>query len=148
MPVLKENKQARFEHTILETFEAGIVLTGAEVKSAKAGHIQLKGAYATLRGNEVWLLNCHIAPYRYATTVLADDPTRNRRLLLTKREITTLIGKLQSHGLTLIPLSFYTKAGLVKVSLGLGRGKRKMDKRATIKKREIDRRIRKALKAH
>ncbi len=147
MPILKENKEAWFDYEILEEYEAGIALTGPEVKSAKHGDLSLRGSYVTLRNNEAWLVNCHIAPYRLATTGIEQNPARDRRLLLRKREINTLIGTLKSAGLTLIPLSVYAKSGLIKVRLGLGRGKRKYDKRAAIKKREAERKIRKALKA-
>ncbi len=145
MPTLKANKQARFNYDILETLEAGIVLSGAEVKSAKRGNVSLHGSYVSVRGTTAWLINCHIAPYQYAQQV-EYNPTHDRQLLLQKHEISSLIGKLKSAGLTLIPLSVYSKRGLVKVQLGLGRGKRKFDKRASIKKRETDRSIRKALR--
>lgn len=146
MPTLKSNGQARFDYDILETLEAGIVLSGAEVKSAKHGNLSLRGSYVTLRGGTAWLINCHIAPYQYARQT-EYNPTRDRQLLLQKKEISALIGKLKSAGLTLVPLSVYSKRGLVKVQLGLGRGKRKFDKRAAIKKRETDRKIGKALRA-
>lgn len=145
MPALKSNKQARFDYDIQETLEAGIVLSGAEVKSAKRGNVSLRGSYVSVRGTTAWLVNCHIAPYQYARQS-EYDPTHERRLLLQKHEISALIGKLKGAGLTLIPLSVYSKRGLVKVQLGLGRGKRKFDKRRSIKKREIDRRINKALR--
>lgn len=147
MPTLKDNKQSRFDYEILEEYEAGIVLTGPEVKSAKRGQISLQGSYVSLRNEQLWLVHCHISPYQLATTIGTYEPERERRLLLRKEEIRSLIGKLQSRGLTLIPLSFYTKAGLIKVRLGLGRGRKKFDKRAQIKKRETDRKIQKALRA-
>lgn len=147
MPTLASNKEAFFNYQILEEFEAGIVLTGQEVKSAKRGDLSLRASYVSIRNNEAWLINCHISPYRMATLKEAYVPTRDRRLLLKRAEITTLIGKLKNAGLTLVPLSLYTTTGLVKVRLGLGRGKKKFDKRASIKKRESDRKIRKALRA-
>ncbi len=147
MPVVQKNKEARFNYEILEEFEAGIVLTGPEVKSAKRGQISLQGSYVSLRGEQLWLVHCHISPYQHAAASGTYEPERERRLLLRKEEIRSLIGKLHSRGLTLIPLSFYTKRGLIKVLLGLGRGRKKFDKRAQIKKRETDRKIQKALRA-
>lgn len=147
MPSLKENKQGRFDYEILEEFEAGIALTGPEVKSVKRGDVSLQGSFVSLRGEELWLVHCHISPYRLATTVGNVNPERERRLLLHRHEIRSLIGKLKSQGLTILPLSLYTKRGLIKVRLGLGRGRKKFDKRSQIKKRETERKIQKALRA-
>lgn len=146
MPTLATNKDARFRYRILEEIEAGIVLAGPEVKSAKRGNMNLQGSYATIRGNALWLINCHIGPYAPAAAMNPSDPRRDRKLLVKKQEISSLIGKLKSEGLTLLPLSFYTKSGLIKVALGLGRGKKQHDRRASIKKRESDRRIQQVLR--
>ncbi|MFH1171421.1 MAG: SsrA-binding protein SmpB [bacterium] len=146
MPTLAQNKDARFSYHILEEFEAGIVLAGPEVKSAKRGDINLQGSYATIRGNGLWLINCHIGPYQPAAGQNPADPRHDRKLLVSTKEVSSFIGKLKSEGLTLLPLSFYTKHGLIKVALGLGRGKKKFDKRAAIKKRETDRKIRQSLR--
>lgn len=146
MPTLANNKDARFSYHILEEFEAGIVLLGPEVKAAKRGDINMQGSYATLRENGLWLINCHIGPYKPAAALNPADPRHERKLLLKKAELGSLVGKLKSEGLTLLPLSFYTRSGLVKVALGLGRGKKKYDKRLAIKKRESDRKIRQTLR--
>lgn len=146
MPTLAQNKDARFSYHILEQIEAGIVLSGPEVKAAKRGDVNMQGSYATIRGNGLWLVSCHIGPYKPAADNNPSDPRQDRKLLVKKRELDSLIGKLKSEGLTLLPLSFYTKSGLVKVALGLGRGKKKFDKRAAIKKRDSDRRIRQSLR--
>lgn len=145
MPTLAKNPDVLHRYRILETFEAGIALTGAEVKSAKAGSAALKGSYALMRNGECWLVNARIAPYQYAASV-GHEPERDRKLLLKKAELQSLIGKAQSAGLTLVPLSLYTQRGLIKVELGLGRGKTKMDKRDDIRKRDARRRIQKAMR--
>jgi SsrA-binding protein len=145
MPHLAENKQARHDYEILETFEAGIVLTGPEVKAAKLGQVNLRGSYVTIRDNAAWLLNCHISAYKPAN-LQNYLPTRTRKLLLTKTEIDTLIGKSKAAGQTLIPLSVYSKRGLVKVDIALGRGKKQRDKRDDIKKREAKRDMDRALR--
>ncbi|MBI4093316.1 MAG: SsrA-binding protein SmpB [Candidatus Kerfeldbacteria bacterium] len=145
MPHLAENRQARHDYEILETLEAGIILTGPEVKSAKAGQINLRASYVTIRNNAAWLINCHIAAYKPAN-LQNYNPTRTRKLLLNKHEIDTLIGKSKAQGQTLIPLSVYTKRGLVKVEIALARGKKAHDKRATIKKREAKRSIERAMR--
>ncbi len=140
MKVIATNKKARFDYEILETYEAGIVLTGPEVKSVKAGQISLKESFATVRGEEVFLTNAHISPYKQAAQV-EQEPTRSRKLLLKKSEIKSLIGKSQTQGLTLIPIQVYLKRGFVKVEIGLGRGKKKHDKRQTIKQKDVKRDI-------
>lgn len=146
MPTLAVNPRAKFDYDILKTYEAGIVLTGQEVKSARGGNISFKGAYATLRGREVWLLNAHISAYKKAGKLKDYDPTRSRKLLLHIREINELIGKIQSQGLTLIPISLYTRGRRLKVELGLARGRKKYEKREVIKKRAVAREIRGALR--
>lgn len=146
MKTLAINKRAKFDYEILETFEAGIELFGAEVKSIKASHISLKGSHAAIVKNEPVLLNMHVRAYKQAGKLADYDPERTRRLLLHKREIDYLRGKFQEQGLTIVPIRVYTKRGLVKVELGLGRGKKRYDKREVIKKREADRKIRRSLK--
>jgi SsrA-binding protein len=146
MPTLVTNKRARFDYDILATLEAGLVLQGQEVKSVKAGSVSLKGAFVTMRNNEAWLTNAHISKYPQAGPLPDYDPTRNRKILLNRRELKSLIGKRKEAGLTLLPLSLYTKRNRIKVSIGIGRGKKKYEKRETIKKRDIDREIRQRMK--
>jgi len=146
MKVLAQNRQAKFDYEILETIEAGIALKGFEVKAAKAGKINLTGSYARIKGTEVWLINSTVQPYQPKNTPKDYDPERTRRLLITKKEIKHLTGKTHEAGLTLVPMRAYIKGRLVKLELGLGRHKKKSDKREVIKKRETDRDIRRALK--
>ena len=143
--VIATNKKARFDYEILEKFEAGIVLTGPEVKSIKLGHISIKEAYATIQNEEVFLTNAHISPYKQAANV-EQEPTRSRKLLLKKSEISSLIGKSKTQGLTLIPTKVYLKRGFVKVEIGLGRGKKKHDKREQIKKKDTQREIQREMR--
>ncbi|MFA6587438.1 MAG: SsrA-binding protein SmpB [Patescibacteria group bacterium] len=148
MPQLTNNRKANFNYDILEKFEAGIVLTGPEVKSAKMGSINLQGAYVSIRENSLWLLHTYIAPYKPARLVQKSYiPERERRLLLTRNEISSLLGKMKSTGVTLIPLNLYTHQGLVKVTLGLARGKKSHDKRASIKKRDVERDMARAMRS-
>jgi SsrA-binding protein len=147
MPTLAYNKRANFDYTISETYEAGIVLFGHEVKSIKTGHISLKGAFVVTKKTgknlpELIIINAHIPLYSKATKVINYDPERPRKLLLHKKEIAKLLGKKQVEGLTLVPIKIYTKHSLIKLEFGIGRGKKKIDKRQTIKKRETDREIR------
>ena len=148
MPLLATNKKAYYNYEILETFEAGIVLAGPEVKAVKLGQINLIDGYATIdKNNEVWLNNIYIAPYQPASGIQKDyNPLRSRKLLLKKKEISSLIGKVNIKGYALIPLKIYTKNNLIKVEIGLCRGKKKWDKKEEIKKREIKKRIREVLK--
>ena len=141
MPTLARNRRARFDYEILETFEAGLKLTGNEVKSVRGGHISLAGAFVTFRGNIPILTNAHISPYPFAPLRADYDPTAPRELLLKKSEIAYLRGKLAEKGLTALPLSVYTKHRYLKLEIGVGRGKKTFDKRASLKKREIDREI-------
>lgn len=136
------NKRATFDYDVMEKFEAGIALTGAETKSAKEGHLQLKGAYVSVDADKVILKNSYISPYKPANLSDAYDPNRERKLLLRKREINRLIGKMHEAGLTLIPTRVYLHGRLVKVEIALARGKKKYEKKAAIKKRELDREIR------
>lgn len=146
MAELASNKRARFDYEILDTYEAGIELRGHEVKSAKSGRMNLIGAFALIRGNEAWLLNASIPPYQPKNAPPGYDPERSRRLLLKRAEIRELTGKTAEKGLTLVPLRAYTKRALVKLELGLGRHKKKADKRETIKKRVAAREIARAIK--
>ena len=138
---LSENRRARFDYEIQDHYEAGIELTGQEVKSVKTGHGNLSGAYAILRGGEIFLINCQIPPYQPNNTPKEYDPSRTRRLLLKKEEIRELTGKLKEKRLSLIALSFFLKKNLVKVDLGLGRSRKKSDKRELLKKRDVQREI-------
>ncbi|MFH1088929.1 MAG: SsrA-binding protein SmpB [Candidatus Uhrbacteria bacterium] len=142
MENLAVNKRAEYDYDLLETFEGGLVLTGAEVKSAKAGHIQLKGAFIMFRNNEIWLKNALISRYEPAGPQDSYDPYRNRKILIRRRDINKLVGKLNTQGLTLVPIRVYLNRNLVKVSFALARGKKQYEKRAVIKKRDIDRQIR------
>ena len=142
MKVVGVNKKARTDYEILERMEAGIVLKGTEVKSLREGRVSFKDAFCRIKNGEVWLLNLHIAPYDHASKVFNHDPERPRKLLLHKREIKRLIGKLQERGLTLIPTKIYfNERGIAKVELALARGKKKYDKREDIKRRELERRM-------
>ncbi len=130
------NKKAGFDYDFIEKFEAGLVLKGYEVKSVKAGHASLKGAFVTFRKTELYLTNAHINPYQQAGNQEKYDPTTPRKLLVKKSELKRLIGKARTEGLTLVPISMYNKKGLIKLSFALAKGKKKHDKRRTIKDRE------------
>jgi SsrA-binding protein len=133
--VVATNRRARHNYDIVDIFEAGIVLRGSEVKSLRAGQVQLKDAYATIRNGELWLENTHIAPYSFASGG-GHDPERPRKLLLHRREIDRLIGKVNEQGLTLIPLQVYFTSGKAKVELALAKGRRTYDKRRKLAERE------------
>ena len=135
------NRKARHDYEVLDTFEAGIVLKGSEVKSLRLGNANLQDSYAYLKEGEVWLSGMHISPYEQAN-ILNHDPLRERKLLLHKKEIRKLVGKTSEKGLTLIPLKVYFKSGRAKAEIGLCRGKRSYDKRAAIAKRESEREMR------
>lgn len=143
--VLAQNKKARFEYEILETFQAGIKLTGPEVKSVRAGHIQLNGSYVVLSGMKPMLLNVHISPYKpaFQNNAIVD---RSRELLLRKSEIETLQSKIMTDKLTCVPLSVYLKNNLIKVEIGLAKGKKLHDKRRAVKEREGDRMVARMMK--
>lgn len=145
MKTYAENKRGKFNYAISEEYEAGIVLSGAEVKSIRAGQISLKESFGTIISGEAMLTNAHISPYKPARNE-GYDPTQGRKLLLKKSEIESIARKLQSTGFSLIPLKVYDKNGKIKVLLGLGRGKKKYDKREAIRKREQDRDIKRVLK--
>jgi len=146
MNLLAKNKRAYFDYEILEKFEAGISLTGQEVKSIKLGRISLKGSYVILKDKEVFLVGCHIPAYQPKNAPLDYNPERSRKLLLKKSEIKGLIGKTKIKGLTLVPLRVYTKRGIIKLEIALAKGKKKADKRELIKKREAEREIKRALR--
>lgn len=146
MKALAKNKRAYFDYEIGEKIEAGVVLTGQEVKSAKTGHINLSGSYARAHDGRASLLNASIQAYEHAANLEGYDPTQSRKLLLHKSEIIKLQSRLQTKGLTLLPLEVYVKKGKVKILLGLGKSKKKFDKRDVIKKREADRKIARALR--
>ena len=146
MPQIAKNKKALHNFQVIEEFEAGIVLSGQEVKSVKQGHINLAGSYIRVKSGELWLVGAQIPKYAMAGPLPEYDPQRIRKLLLKKREIKYLTGKTQEKGLTLIPVSVYTKRTKIKVGIGLARGKKQHDKRAIIKKREADRKISRAMK--
>ncbi|HVM77004.1 MAG TPA: SsrA-binding protein SmpB [Candidatus Paceibacterota bacterium] len=142
MEDLAENRRARFDYDIKETYESGIALQGHEVKSIIAGHFQIAGARVLIRGGEAWLVNSHIPPYQPKNTPAGYEEDRSRRLLLNKDEIKTLTGALQEKGNILIPLRAYLKHHIIKLELGLGRSRKKSDKREVIKKRSHQREMR------
>ena len=144
--VIAENRKARHDYHILDTFEAGVVLLGTEVKSIREGSANLRDSYARVENGEIWLLNVHISPYSHRGSSEHAE-RRQRKLLLHRDEIRKLVGKVAEKGLTLVPLELYFKKGRVKVLLGLARGKQAHDKRETIRRREVDRETRAAVKA-
>lgn len=146
MSSLIQNKKAHFNYEILEKIEAGIELLGFEVKSLKKGQGSLEGAHITVRGNEGYVVNMQVPPYQPANTPKNYEPLRNRRLLLTKKEINYLAGEEGQKGLTIIPLSVYNKGRKLKLEIAIVRGKKKYDKRETIKKRDTEREIKRDLK--
>lgn len=142
MPTYSRNKKAYADYHILETKEAGIVLSGAEVKSIRNGQINLKGSYITIANNAAYIINAHISPYAFAKNQQTYHPTAPRTLLLHKKEIAYLQGKSAEKGLTIVPLSLYTKGRHIKVELGIVKGKKQYDKKQDIKKRDIERDMR------
>ncbi|RLC36103.1 SsrA-binding protein [Candidatus Falkowbacteria bacterium] len=152
MPTLAYNKRANFDYEITGKFEAGLVLFGHEVKSIKTGHVSLKGSYVTIKKGkkalpELYLINAHVPLYKKASAIKDHNPTRPRKLLVHKNQIKQLIGKKKEAGLTLVPIKIYTKHSLIKLEFGIGRGKKKYDKREAIKKREIKKNFRTVLKS-
>ena len=144
--VVAENRRARFDYFIEDRFEAGIALTGTEVKSLRSGEGSIAESYATVEGDEIWLINSHIPEYSHGNR-MNHQPRRQRKLLLSKREINKLHGAINRQGLTLVPLSIYFNArGKAKVELALAKGKKAHDKRETIKRRENERETRAAVK--
>ncbi len=144
--VISDNRKARYLYEILETYEAGIELTGTEVKSIRAGKANLQDGYALIRDGEAWLINVHISPYTSSGQYFNHEPRRTRKLLLHQQEIRKLIGKVEQQGLTLVPLKMYFKRGWVKVSIALGKGKKIYDKREDLKQRQDKRDIQRAMK--
>jgi SsrA-binding protein len=143
MDVIAENRRARFDYEITDIYEAGIELLGPEVKSAKGGRFQIVGARVLVRGNEAWLVNSHIPPYQPKNMPAGYEDDRTRRLLLTRDEIKRIQGALQEKGQFLIPLEAYVNRGFIKIRLGMGRSRKKSDKREVIKKRIHNREMRK-----
>jgi SsrA-binding protein len=144
--LIAENRKARHEYELLDRYEAGLVLTGTEVKSLRQGGASLQQAYADVRDGEVWLIGAHIAEYGQGN-VHNHEPDRERKLLLHRREIASLTGKVRERGLTLVPTRMYFKEGRAKVELALARGKERRDKRRDLAKRDADRQIERALKS-
>ena len=144
--VVAQNKKARHDYTIVDTIEAGLVLTGTEIKSVRAARINLKDGYAQIKKGEAWLVNVLIAPYEEGN-IWNQDPTRTRKLLLHKKQIAKLEGEVKGTGMTLVPLKVYIKDGFAKVLIGLAKGKHDYDKRESIKRREQDRDLKRTIKA-
>ena len=141
-----ENRRARHDYTISDTYEAGIELRGSEIKSIRAGNVLINEAYVRVVEDEVWLMNCHIAAYSHAGVLLQHDPRRDRKLLLRAAEIKRLTAKVSKERLTILPLKLYFKRHMVKVLIGVGKFKRQTDKRETIKRRESDRDAQRAMR--
>lgn len=142
--VIASNRKARHDYFLLETFEAGIVLQGSEIKSLRAGQISIKEAYVRVDGEEAWLVDAHIAPYNPASRE-NHEPKRPRKLLLHKKEIMTLFGEVRQKGVTIIPVSVYLKKGRAKVEIAIAKGKQKYDKRQSIAKRDAQREMDRAM---
>ncbi len=143
---IAKNRRARHDYSILDTYEAGIVLTGSEVKSLREGKANLADSYGIVRDGEIYLINLHISLYERAS-YNNHEPTRTRKLLLHKREITRLIGAIERQGLTLVPLELYFKNGVAKVAMALGKGKKLHDKRESAKERDADREMARAVRS-
>jgi SsrA-binding protein len=146
MQLVCQNRKAYHDYSIEETVEAGMSLVGTEVKSLREGKANLKDSYVLVKDSEAFLFNCHISPYSHGN-IMNHDPLRNRKLLLHKKEIIRLQGKIAQKGYTLIPLKIYFKGGRAKVEVGLAKGKREFEKRESIKEREANREIEKAMKS-
>jgi len=143
MKPVAENRRARFKYTLLETFDGGLQLTGPEVKSLRAGQVTLEDAFGRVDNGEIYLWNAHIAPYKYGSLHVVQEPTRRRKILLNKAEINRILGKLTTKGLTLIPLEIYfSDSGYAKVKLALAKGKTGPDKREDIKRKDVEREMR------
>lgn len=141
---IADNRRARFDYVFDEEYEAGLVLTGSEVKSLRAGQVQLREAYGVVRHGEAWLVGMHIAPYEMARHG-GHEPTRERKLLLHGREIERINQRVRERGLTIVPIRMYWKNGRVKVLIGVGRGARRYDKREKLKARQMEREARRAM---
>jgi len=144
---IADNRKAFHDYHVLETWEAGLVLLGTEVKAIREGRVNLRDSFARLDKGEVWLMNVHISPYSH-TGYAHHEERRQRKLLLHEHEILKMTGRVREKGLTLVPLQMYFKSGRVKVALALVKGKQAHDKRETIRRREVDRETRAAVKAH
>ena len=144
--IVARNRRARFEYAIDDTYQAGIVLMGSEIKSIRAGKISIGDGFVTERGGELWLLNVHIALYEQGRQYGHRDPLQPRKLLLHKREITRIISRIRERGMTVIPTMVYLQRGRAKVELAIARGKRQYDKRQAISERETKRKLQRALK--
>jgi SsrA-binding protein len=143
--LIAENRKAAFDYHLLETFEAGLVLAGTEVKAIREGGVNLRDSYCRLEGGEAYLLGAHISQYSHGGSA-SHDPTRARKLLLKRDELNKLLGKTTERGLTIVPLRMYFKKGRIKVAIALAKGKKSYDKRETIRRREADRETRAAIK--
>ena len=143
---IAENRKARHDYHILDTWEAGVALLGTEVKSIREGRVNLRDSYARIDNGEVWMMNVHISPYSHRGSA-AHEELRQRKLLLNRDEIRKMVGKVAEKGLTLVPLELYFKNGRVKVQLALAKGKQAHDKRETLRRREVDRETRAAVKS-
>lgn len=146
MATLAKNKRAHFDYDLLDQYEGGLILTGPEVKAAKKGDVRLTGAYLTLRNGELYVRNMHIGRYAPAGPQEDYDPTRDRKVLVHRRELRIITEKKQAQGLTIVPVSVYTKGDFVKLGFAIARGKRKHEKRDAIKKRDLDRRAQEEMK--
>jgi len=144
--IVADNRQARFQYEILETYEVGVELRGTEVKSIRQGKANLRDGYALIRNGEAWLHNIHISPHQSTIQAYNHDPRRTRKLLLHQQEIRKLIGKVEQQGLTLVPLKMYLKRGWVKLTLALVRGKKLHDKREDLKRRQDKREMERVIK--
>ncbi|MBI4539544.1 MAG: SsrA-binding protein SmpB [Gemmatimonadetes bacterium] len=144
--VVSRNKKARHEYEVLETYEAGLVLRGPEVKSVREGKVAFQDSFARLENGEVWLYNLHIGPYEPAQRWNV-EPTRPRKLLLQKAEIRRLLGRVEEKGLTLVPLDLYFRRGYAKVTLALARGRKAHDRREELRRRELEREVRRTLRS-
>lgn len=141
MKLIQQNKKAYFDYFVEDTYLCGIELRGCEVKSIKSGHISLAEAFVSVVGDELFLKNCYIKPYENSTTSFSPDEKRNRKLLLKREEIDKIIKKVETKGYTLVPTKVYLKDNLVKIEIGICRGKKLYDKRETIKNRELSRKL-------
>jgi len=145
--VVSTNRKARHDYEILDTYEAGLVLTGSEIKSIRAGHVNLREGFVQVRDNELWLLNTHIAAYDQAGK-FGHDPLRPRKLLLHRKEIDRIAARVQEKGLTIVPTMLYLTRGRAKVEIALARGKKQYDKRESLRKRDSQRQIERSLREH
>lgn len=145
--LIASNRQARFEYSILETIEAGLALTGTEIKSIRAGKVNLRESYARVDDGEVWMIGMHISPYEQAGVYFQHDPLRPKKLLLHRREIARLKAELGQKGLTLVPLRLYLKRGRAKIELGVAKGKKLYDKRDSMAERDARRDLERAVRS-